>query len=65
MNLCIVSSSLIDANKTIHSTQENVDAVNYLLQTMLQSCGSRNHQKNKDKSKDDNAGPNNFSDTTE
>jgi len=36
MNLCIISSSLTDADKTIHSTQENVDAVNYLLQTVLQ-----------------------------
>lgn len=36
MNLCIISSSLIDADKTIHSTQENVDAVHYLLQTILQ-----------------------------
>jgi len=29
------------------------------------SCRRRKHQKNKDKSKDDNAGPNNFTDTTE
>lgn len=36
MNLCIISSSLIDADKTIHSIQENVDAVIYLLQTILQ-----------------------------
>jgi len=36
MNCCIISSSLVDGDKTIHSTQENVDAVIYLLETILQ-----------------------------
>jgi hypothetical protein len=64
MSLCIISSPLIDADKTIHSTHENVDAVIY-CKPYCKSCRRRKNQENKDKSKDDNAGPNNFTDTTE